>query len=196
MESVESVIEFSKRLLLEPFSLVDVPLAVVSRLASTLLIGFFLEFMQRASAQVVSVIEPVVTGLGYELVGAEFGQAENGVTLRVYIDKPEGILMEDCAVVNRQLNAVLDVEDTIKSAYLLEVSSPGVDRPLFTEAHFAAQKGEQVRVRMGEAVSGRRNFKGKLIHVEGGIAIIEVDGIDYEIPVRDVEQAHVKGRLP
>ncbi len=176
--------------------MVDVPLAVVSGLASTLLIGFFLEFMQRASAQVVSVIEPVVTGLGYELVGAEFGQAENGVTLRVYIDKPEGILMEDCAVVNRQLNAVLDVEDTIKSAYLLEVSSPGVDRPLFTEAHFAAQKGEQVRIRMGEAVSGRRNFKGKLIHVEGGIAIVEVDGIDYEIPVRDVEQAHVKGRLP
>ncbi len=78
--------------------------------------------MQRASPQVVSVVEPVVTGLGYELVGAEFGQAENGQTLRVYIDKPEGIVMEDCASVSRQLNAVLDVEDTIKSAYLVAVT--------------------------------------------------------------------------
>lgn len=151
--------------------------------------------MQRASTQVVNVIEPVVTGLGYELVGAEFGQAENGTTLRVYIDKPEGIVMEDCATVSRQLNAVLDVEDTIKSAYLLEVSSPGVDRPLFTEAHFAAQIGEDVRVRLTDGVGGRRNFKGPLIAVKDGVATVEVDGIDYELAISDVEQAHIKGRL-
>lgn len=152
--------------------------------------------MQRASPQVVSVVEPVVSGLGYELVGAEFGQAENGQTLRVYIDKPEGIVMEDCATVSRQLNAVLDVEDTIKSAYLLEVSSPGVDRPLFTEAHFSAQVGEQIRVRMADAVDGRRNFKGQLVAVENAHAVVEVDGIDYQLPVTDVEQAHLIGRLP
>jgi len=152
--------------------------------------------MQRASVPVVNVIEPVVIGLGYELVGAEFGQAENGVTLRVYIDKPDGIVMEDCAAVSRQLNAVLDVEDTIKTAYLLEVSSPGVDRPLFTEEHFAQQKGEEVRVRMADGVAGRRNFKGELISVKDGIATVEVDGIDYELPITDVEQAHVKGKLP
>jgi len=151
--------------------------------------------MQRASPQVVSVVEPVVTGLGYELVGAEFGQAENGQTLRVYIDKPEGIVMDDCAAVSRQLNAVLDVEDTIKSAYLLEVSSPGVDRPLFTEAHFSAQIGEQIRVRMADAVDGRRNFKGQLVAVENAHAVVEVDGIDYQLPVTDVEQAHLIGRL-
>jgi len=152
--------------------------------------------MQRASASVVEVVEPVVTGLGYELVGAEFGQAENGLTLRVYIDKPDGILMEDCAAVSRQLNAVLDVEDTIKSAYLLEVSSPGVDRPLFQEEHFEAQIGEEIRVRMAEGVGGRRNFKGELVAVKDGLATVEVDGIDYDLPVSDVEQAHVKGRLP
>lgn len=151
--------------------------------------------MQRASAQVVNVIEPVVTGLGYELVGAEFGQGENGQTLRVYIDTDAGIVMEDCATVSRQLNAVLDVEDTIKSAYLLEVSSPGVDRPLFTEAQFAAQTGEQVRVRMTDGVGGRRNFKGRLVAVKEGMATVEVDGIDYDLPVVDVEQAHVFGRL-
>lgn len=151
--------------------------------------------MQRASAQVVSVIEPVVSGLGYELLGAEFGQAENGQTLRVYIDSPAGIVMDDCAAVSRQLNAVLDVEDTIKSAYLLEVSSPGVDRPLFTEAHFSAQIGEQIRVRMLEGVNGRRNFKGQLVAVENNAAVIEVDGIDYELAVEGVEQAHLIGRL-
>ncbi|NND91361.1 MAG: ribosome maturation factor RimP [Granulosicoccus sp.] len=152
--------------------------------------------MQRASTQVVSVIEPVVSGLGYELVGAEFGQAENGMTLRVYIDKPEGIVMEDCATVSRQLDAVLDVEDTIKSAYLLEVSSPGIDRPLFTEAHFAAQIGEEVKVRLADGIGGRRNFKGQLVGVEDGVATVEVDGTDYELSIADVEQAHVKGRLP
>ena len=152
--------------------------------------------MQRASAQVVSVVEPVVSGLGYSLVGAEFGQAENGQTLRVYIDKPEGIVMEDCAKVSRQLNAVLDVEEPIKSAYLLEVSSPGVDRPLFTEAQFAEQIGEQVKVRMTDGVNGRRNFKGQLVAVNDALAVVEVDGIDYELPVSDVEQAHLIGRLP
>lgn len=152
--------------------------------------------MQRASPQVVEVIEPVVTGLGYELVGAEFGQAENGVTLRVYIDKPEGIVMEDCAAVSRQLNAVLDVEDTIKSAYLLEVSSPGVDRPLFTEAHFAVQVGQTVKVRLSDGVGGRRNFKGPLVAVKEGVAIVEVDGLDYELAISDIEQAHIIGRMP
>lgn len=152
--------------------------------------------VQRASAQVVSVVEPVVSGLGYSLIGAEFGQAENGQTLRVYIDKPEGIVMEDCAKVSRQLNAVLDVEEPIKSAYLLEVSSPGVDRPLFTEAQFAEQIGEQVKVRMTDGVNGRRNFKGQLVAVNDALAVVEVDGIDYELPVSDVEQAHLIGRLP
>jgi len=151
--------------------------------------------MQRASAQVVSVIEPVVTGLGYELLGAEFGQAENGQTLRVYIDKTDGIVMEDCASVSRQLNAVLDVEDTIKSAYLLEVSSPGVDRPLFTVAHFSAQIGQQIKVKMLEGVNGRRNFKGTLVAVENNSAVVEVDGIDYELAVEDVEQAYLIGKL-
>ena len=151
--------------------------------------------MHRASTQVVAVVEPVVTGLGYELVGAEFGQAENGVTLRVYIDKPEGIVMEDCAAVSRQLNAVLDVEDTIKSAYLLDVSSPGVDRPLFTEAHFAAQIGEMVKVRLSDGVGGRRNFKGPLISVQDGVATVEVDNIDYDLTISDIEQAHIIGRL-
>jgi len=123
--------------------------------------------MQRASPAIVEIISPVVKGLDYEFIGAEFGQAENGQTLRVYIDKPEGIVLEDCAAVSRQLNAVLDVEDTIKSAYQLEVSSPGVDRPLFTEAQFKEQLGEMIREKMA----------------------------DYVLPLDDIDQAYVVGRL-
>jgi len=151
--------------------------------------------MQRASPAIVEIVSPVVTGLGYEFIGAEFGQAENGQTLRVYIDKSEGIVLDDCAVVSRQLNAVLDVEDTIKSAYQLEVSSPGVDRPLFTEEQFRDQLKEVIRVKMADGVDGRRNFKGELVAVNTGIVTVEVDGLDYELPLDDIDQAYVVGRL-
>ena len=151
--------------------------------------------MQRASPAIVEIVSPVVTGLGYEFIGAEFGQAENGQTLRVYIDKAEGIVLEDCAAVSRQLNAVLDVEDTIKSAYQLEVSSPGVDRPLFTEEQFRDQLKEVIRVKMADGVDGRRNFKGELVAVNTGVVTVEVDGLDYELPLDDIDQAYVVGRL-
>jgi len=151
--------------------------------------------MQRASPAIVEIVSPVVTGLGYEFIGAEFGQAENGQTLRVYIDKSEGIVLDDCAVVSRQLNAVLDVEDTIKSAYQLEVSSPGIDRPLFTEEQFRDQLKEVIRVKMADGVDGRRNFKGELVAVNTGIVTVEVDGLDYELPLDDIDQAYVVGRL-
>ncbi len=153
--------------------------------------------MRRASQAVVNVIEPVVTGLGYELVGAQFGQGENGQTLRIFIDTDNavGVVVEDCVLVSKQLSAVLDVEDTIKTAYQLEVSSPGVDRPLFTQSQFEEQLNEIVRVRMEVAVDGRRNFKGQLVAVENDNAIVEVDGIDYTLPVSEIEQAHLVADL-
>ena len=152
--------------------------------------------MQRASPTTVAVVEPVVTGLGYEFVGAEFGQAENGQTLRIYIDLPDGIDVDDCAKVSRQVDAALDVDDVVPGAYLLEVSSPGVDRPLFDERQFAAQVGEEVRVRLVGGIGGRRNYKGRLVAVENGAATVEVDGADHALPLADVEQAYLIGRLP
>lgn len=154
--------------------------------------------MRRVSPGIEAVIEPVVTGLGYEFVGAQFGQAENGQTLRIFIDvdNDEGIVVEDCVTVSKQLSAVLDVEDTIASAYQLEVSSPGIDRPLFTEAQFKRQVNETIKVKMAVAVDGRRNFKGRLIDVQNESALIEVDGIDYQLPVNDIEEAHLVAHFP
>lgn len=154
--------------------------------------------MRRAAKSIVAVIEPVVTGLGYGFVGAEFGMAEDGQTLRVYIDteRKAGILIEDCVAVSHQLDAVLDVEDPIGQAYRLEVSSPGVDRPLFTEAQFASVIGEEVRVRLTEGgTEGRRNYKGKLLAVGDGTAVVEVDGLEYALSMDEVEQAHLIGRI-
>ncbi len=147
--------------------------------------------MRRVSSAIETVIEPVVSGLGYEYVGAQFGQAENGQTLRVFIDTENGVVVEDCVAVSKQLSAVLDVEDTIKSAYQLEVSSPGIDRPLFTEAQFAQQLNEMVKVKMSSSASGRRNYKGLLVGAADNTMTVEVDGIDYQLSIDEVEEAYL-----
>ena len=152
--------------------------------------------MRRASIDIVEKLEPIVTGLGYEFIGAEMGQTENGNTLRIYIDKPEGIDVEDCATVSRQINAVIDVEETngkalISSAFLLEVSSPGVDRPLFTAEQFAQHLKQTVKIKLLSGVEGRRNFKGKLVSVDNENAVVEVDGLDYVIPLSDIAEAYL-----
>ena len=154
--------------------------------------------MQRASEAIASVVRPVVTGLGYGYVGSEFGQAEGGQTLRVYIDTDAeaGILIEDCVAVSRQLDAVLDVEDPIGQPYTLEVSSPGVDRPLFDAAQFAAADG---RGGARAAAARRRRAQELPRHaargVDGGAVSIEVDGETHALPLDDVERAHVVGTI-
>jgi len=161
--------------------------------------------MRRANKEIWNLIEPVTRSMGYEFVGAEFGQAENGMTLRVYIDldrsqrkTPEQtVLLDDCAEVSRQLSALLDVEDPIKGEYVLEVSSPGLNRPLFSASQFEAQIGEVVKLKLHAAVeaggSSRRNFKGTLVAVTVGTGDIEleVDGDNHRLSIDDIEQARL-----
>lgn len=161
--------------------------------------------MQRVNGQVWRLLETVVDSMGVEFVGAVFGQAENGQTLRVYIDKPEGVLIDDCALVSRQLSAMLDVEDVIEGEYLLEVSSPGMDRPLFDAGQFARVIGQKIRVRMlpgyrsGTAGDSdqRRNFKGLLVDVAetGDIASqtieMDVNGENLSLPIAAIESARL-----
>ncbi|MCB1756579.1 MAG: ribosome maturation factor RimP [Gammaproteobacteria bacterium] len=145
--------------------------------------------MQRASDKIWRCVEPVVTSLGYEFVGAEYGQGESGNTLRVYIDKEGGILLDDCALVSNQLSAVLDVEEPIQSHYVLEVSSPGIERPLFKPADFIRFTGQKVKLRTYSAVLGRRNFSGMLESVEKEEIFLEVDGEVFAISLTNIEWA-------
>jgi len=166
--------------------------------------------MRRATESVWSLLEPEVTGLGYEFVGALFGQAENGMTLRVYIDtldtaedkndeneneknnkSKKGIVLDDCAKVSRQISALLDVENVIDVAYLLEVSSPGLDRPLFTVEQFQRQIGAQVRIKMNSMVSKRRKFSGAIVAVEDNRVIVEHDEQPYSLTIDDMESARL-----
>ena len=158
--------------------------------------------MRRAPAEIWNLLEPVTRSMGYEFVGAEFGQAENGQTLRVYIDKPdsdESVLVDDCADVSHQLSALLDVEDPIGSEYCLEVSSPGLERPLFTETQFAQQVNQTVSVKLRQAMEtdagSRKNFKGELTSVDNGMLEIKIDGQLFGLRIADIEQAKLLYRF-
>ncbi|MDX1608684.1 MAG: ribosome maturation factor RimP [Halofilum sp. (in: g-proteobacteria)] len=151
--------------------------------------------MRRAPEAIRTTVEPVVTGLGYELVGVEYGGGPGNGRLRVYIDTAGGVTLDDCEAVSRDLSAALDVDDPIPEAYVLEVSSPGINRPLFGRADFERFCGERVSVRLDQPLQGRRKFKGLLVRVEGEEALVEVDGTTWRLPLAAVEQANVIASL-
>jgi len=124
-------------------------------------------------------------------LGLEFVQAGRHSTLRVYIEHENGITVDNCADVSRQVSAILDVEDPITNEYDLEVSSPGVDRPLFKPAHFEQAQGEEVRVRTKLPQDGRRNFKGDLVSVSGDMITLQIDGQDHMIMLSNIERANI-----
>jgi ribosome maturation factor RimP len=137
------------------------------------------------------MLEPGIRALGFELVDVEYTADGGRNVLRIYIDRPAGITVDDCAKVSRQVSAVLDVEDPIPEGYTLEVSSPGLDRPLVKREDFERFAGQEVKVRMREAVQGRRNFKGTLVGVEGDAIVVNVDQERYSLPVARIERARL-----
>jgi ribosome maturation factor RimP len=145
--------------------------------------------------KLIQLVEPVVAGQGYELVDLEFKNEPQvaGWVLRVFIDKqPDGVSLDDCASVSRELSAVLDVEDAIQLAYSLEVSSPGLNRPLKKVADFARFVGKKAKIRTRHPVGeSRRNFSGTLVGVDGGKVKIDVGDQVCEVPVDDGEKANL-----
>jgi ribosome maturation factor RimP len=138
------------------------------------------------------MLTPAVEALGFELLGLEFVRAGKHSTLRIYIDHPNGINVDQCADVSYQVSGVLDVEDPIRVPYQLEVSSPGMDRPLFTERHYADQIGEVVSVRLRMPIlDNRRNFKGRLISCEQGQLIVEIDNEQFELTLANIEKGNL-----
>jgi len=130
--------------------------------------------MARANARLEQMIRPAIEALGFELVGVEQVSQGRHSMLRIYIDHDEGITVDHCAEVSRQVGAIFDVEDPIHGEYTLEVSSPGVDRPLFTLEQFAKFIGQRVDVKLHLPIEGRRHFKGELLSVEGDELTIEL----------------------
>lgn len=150
--------------------------------------------MRMTVAGLRDLLEPGVRALGFELVDIEYARFGGSNVLRVYIDHPDGITVDHCATVSRQVSAALDVEDPIPEAYVLEVSSPGLDRPLVKRADFERYAGETIKVRMLEAVAGRKNFKGTLVGLEGDAVLVEVDRERYSLPMARIERARLVPR--
>lgn len=145
--------------------------------------------------QIEPLIEPIVNAMGYDLWGCDFRESAKQAFLRVYIDKQEGVTLDDCARVSHQLSGVLDVEDPIEKPYTLEVSSPGLDRPLLREAHFRRYVGRRVKVRLRWLLEGRRNIVGDLRDVMTGSILVRQDDADYKIPLDAVQRARLEPDL-
>ena len=142
------------------------------------------------------LFEPVIESMGYELVGVEFVGGGGHGTLRVYIDRDEGVSIDDCASISHQISGILDVEEPIKQAYDLEISSPGIDRPLFKLADFERYAGSTAKIKMAVGVDGRKNFKGRLQGVaDAKMVEIEVDGEIFSLPHADIARANLVGEL-
>jgi ribosome maturation factor RimP len=141
--------------------------------------------------QLLSLLEPPVGALGYELVDVEFAPSGAGGVLRLYIDAPAGISVEDCERVSHRVSDVLDAEDPIPGAYTLEVSSPGLDRILRTREHFERFRGSRIKVQLALPIDGRRRFTGALTGVGESTIEMEVDGAAVQLPLAQIQKARV-----
>ncbi|MCK4708214.1 MAG: ribosome maturation factor RimP [Gammaproteobacteria bacterium] len=149
--------------------------------------------MRQTNDALWETVEPVVTGLNYDLVEIEYLSQDGMNILRIYIDQESGITAEDCAKVSLQLSALFDVEEPVRARYNLEVSSPGLDRPLRKVSDFERFAGSRIKVKMAMPIGleNRRNFTGTLVGVEVDQAKIEVDGEEYELPIAAIEKARI-----
>ncbi len=151
--------------------------------------------MQTNIERVRSIIGPGIHALGYELVDAELHGGGRHAVLRVYIDHPNGVTVDDCAAVSRQVSAVLDVDDPIPGQYTLEVSSPGLDRPLRRREDFSRFKGALIRIKTFTPVAGRRNFTGRLLGCEHDNVVLEADAERYELAFANIDKARLVPEL-
>ncbi len=137
------------------------------------------------------LIEPVVEGLGFDLWGLEYLSQGKHSVLKIYIEAEQGIDVDDCAAVSRQVSSLLDVEEPLKGKYTLEVSSPGMDRRLFELDQFEQFKGSQVKLSLRQAFEGKRKYTGLLCGVEDGDVVIRLGEEEILFPFADIDRAQV-----
>lgn len=141
--------------------------------------------------QLDNLINSVVTGLGFQMWGYEYRPHSESALLRIFIENEGGVSIDHCTKVSRQIGAALDVEDIIPVAYILEVSSPGIDRVLFTPEQYASYVGDAVKVRTRSPIEGRRNFKGIIEAVSDIDVSVKVDSDTFVIPFNVVDRARL-----
>ena len=139
----------------------------------------------------MTMLTPAARAVGCALVGLELQRRGRAALLRLYIDKPEGVNIDDCERVSRQISGVLDVEDPITGNYTLEVSSPGLDRPLFEPGDYARFAGQRVQIQLHEAFEGRRRLRGVLIGLEDGRVIVDDAPERVEIPYERIRMTRL-----
>lgn len=147
--------------------------------------------MNRREQEIEALLEAAVRSQGCEIWGVELSQAGRHSRLRLYIDKPEGISIDDCEKVSRQVSDVLDVSEMMNAQYTLEVSSPGMDRTLFKPAQYAQAIGEQVEVRLNFPFDGKKRVVGLLAAFENDEVVVQVDDDEYVLPVENVQRARI-----
>ncbi|MDT8439451.1 MAG: ribosome maturation factor RimP [Wenzhouxiangellaceae bacterium] len=142
------------------------------------------------------IVQPVVEQLGLEFVGVEYLSNPKNRCVRVYIDRePDGITVDDCAAVSHEISARLDIEDPVSGQYNLEVSSPGVERPLFEPAHFRRFVGERARLDLVTPIEDRRRISGVISDADDERVVMAVDDRDIEVPYGSIRRAHLKPDL-
>ena len=141
--------------------------------------------------RLIALFEPVLLGLGYELVEVEFVPGQGGGTLRIYIDHPEGIDVDDCGDASHAVSELLDANDPFPGAYSLEVSSPGLDRILRTPEHFARFVGERVKVELKMARDGRKRYTGIVRRADGESVDLDVDNFSVSLKLAEIARARL-----
>jgi ribosome maturation factor RimP len=158
-------------------------------------IAHFFYYMMEDMAKIESTLHDrlasIVSAMGYEFIGGELESRGRGGLLRLFIDDQKGITLDDCSRVSYQVSAMLDVEDPIQGRYTLEVSSPGLDRPLFEIAHYQKQIGNRIKLRLCAPIQNRRKFIGILLRVDGDDIHLLVDTNEVVLPFSNIEKANV-----
>jgi ribosome maturation factor RimP len=154
------------------------------------------EVLKRVSKEILervsSLVHPILFNEGMELVDIEYRRESKGWVLRLYLDKDGGMTLDDCTRISQEVGRCLDVEDFIQSPYILEVSSPGLTRPLKTEKDFTKYLQQLIKVKTIDPIENRRHFKGKLRAISENKIEIEVDGIFFQIPLSNIAKANLQ----
>lgn len=149
--------------------------------------------LSKKETQLLDALEPRAATEGIEIVTVQVVGAKKAPTIRVFIDTPEGVSSDQLAKSQAWINEIMDAIDPFPGAYTLEVSSPGIDRPLRTPEHFARFAGQVAVVKMGHPLDGRSNFTGKIVSADDTCVVMEIDGEQIRLPMDDMKRAHLKG---